>query len=287
MTAPPFDGALFRATAPAGAAVLVLHAADGQRRDGWAQQFADEGFDALAIRWFGDDGIVEVPIETVSSAATWLAHELGVPVAVAGHSKGAELALAAAAYETGPVQAVLAWAPSAVAWYGFQPNDGDASTSPRSSWSWRGEPLPCVFTQAVPRESDRGVVMLPCYECPPDSAADGTVIPLERFPGRVLLVSGTDDRFWPSEEMARRIVRRMERHGRGGAAVHVSGTGAGHLITPDTVGLQFPGVDMGGSPEADRELSARAWQAAIEVLRDLGSPTTPGRERGADGGEDG
>lgn len=61
----------------------------------------------------------------------------------------------------------------------------------------------------------------------------------------------------------------MERHGRGGAAVHVSGSGAGHLITPDTVGLQFPGVDMGGSPEADRELSARAWQAAIEVLRDL------------------
>lgn len=157
--------------------LLVLHAGDGQRRDGWAQQFADEGFDALAIRWFGQNGIVEVPIETVSSAATWLAHDLGVPVAVAGHSKGAELALAAAEYDPGPVQAVLAWAPSAVASYGLGPGGGDGSTSPRSGWSWRGEPLPCVFTQAVPQESDRGVVMLPCYECPPDSDADGTVIP--------------------------------------------------------------------------------------------------------------
>lgn len=269
VTAPPFDGVLFRAASPVGAAVLVLHAADGQRRDGWAQQFADEGFDALAIRWFGDDGIVEVPIETVSSAATWLADELGVPVAVAGHSKGAELALAAAAYDPGPVQAVLAWAPSAVTWYGFDPSGREASASPKSSWSWRGEPLPCVFTEAAPRESDRGVVMLPCYECPLDDDATGTVIPLERFSGRVLLVSGTDDQFWPSEEMARKIMRRMERHGRGDAVVQVSGTGAGHLITPDTVGLQFPGVDMGGSLEGDRELSARAWQATIEVLRGL------------------
>lgn len=269
VTAPPFDGVLFRAASPLGAAVLVLHAADGQRREGWAQQFADEGFDALVIRWFGDDGIVEVPIETVSVAATWLADELGVPVAVAGHSKGAELALAAAAYDPGPVQAVLAWAPSAVTWYGFDPSGGEAGAPPKSSWSWRGEPLQCVFTEAAPRESDRGVVMLPCYECPLDDDATGTVIPLERFSGRVLLVSGTDDQFWPSEEMARRIMRRLERHERGNAVVQVSGTGAGHLITPDTVGLQFPGVDMGGSLEDDRELSARAWQATIELLRGL------------------
>lgn len=49
MSAPPFDGVLFRATARAGVAVLVLHAADGQRRDGWAQHFADVGFDARAL----------------------------------------------------------------------------------------------------------------------------------------------------------------------------------------------------------------------------------------------
>ncbi len=269
VTAPPFDGALFRAARSVGVAVVVLHAADGQRRDAWAQRFADEGFDALAIRWFGEDGIVEVPLETVSSAATWLQRELGLPVAVAGHSKGAELALAAAAYDPGPVQAVLAWSPSAVAWYGSHPGDNDVSSSRRSSWSLGGEPLACVFTEAAPWESERGVVLLPCYECPADGDADGKAIALERFSGRVLLVSGTDDKFWPSEDMARMVVRRMQEHGRADDVVHISGAGAGHLITPDTVGLEFPGIDMGGLPDADRELSARAWQEAVEFLRDL------------------
>ena len=250
MTAPPFDGALFRAVNSAGAAVLVLHGADGQRRDAWAQRFAKEGFDALAIRWFGEDGIVEVPLETVSSAAAWLERELGLPVAVAGHSKGAELALAAAAYDPGPVRAVLAWSPSAVAWYGSHPGE-DASNSRRSSWSLRGEPLACVFTEAAPWESERGVVLLPCYECPADGDANGKAIAIERFSGRVLLVSGTDDKFWPSEDMARMVVRRMDEHGRADDVVRISGAGAGHLITPDTVGLEFPGIDMGGLPDAD------------------------------------
>ncbi len=269
LMAPPFDGALFRAVKSAGVAVLVLHGADGQRRDAWAQRFADEGFDALAIRWFGEDGIVEVPLETVSSAASWLERELGLPVAVAGHSKGAELALAAAAYDPGPVRAVVAWSPSAVAWYGSQPGGEDASMSRRSSWSLAGEPLPCVFTEATPRESERGLVLLPCYECPADGDADGKAIPLERFSGRVLLVSGTEDKLWPSEEMAQMLVRRMEAHRRSHDVVHISGAGAGHLITPDTVGLGFPGIDMGGLPDADRELSDRAWQKAVEFLRHL------------------
>ncbi len=268
MTAPPFSGRLFRSSVPAGVAVLVLHGADGHRRDAWAQQFADEGFDALAIRWFGDEGIVEVPIETVASAATWLACEVGQPVAVAAHSKGAELALVSAAHSPGPVRAVLAWSPSAYAWYGSDPGD-DASASRRSSWSLGGDPLPCVFSDAAPEESERGIVLRSCYECRRDGEADASMIPLERFPGRVLLVSGTDDGFWPSDEMASVLVHRMKARGRGSDIVHVSGAGAGHLVTPDTVGVELPGIDMGGSPTADRELSARAWQVAVELLREL------------------
>ncbi len=268
MSFPPFEGRLFRASAPAGVAVLVLHGADGQRRDAWAQQFAAEGFDALAIQWFGDEGIVEVPIETVSSSATWLVRELGHPVAVAAHSKGAELALVSAAYSPGPVQAVLAWSPSAFAWYGSDPGD-DASASRRSSWSLGGNPLPCMFTDAAPEESERGIVLRPCYEWLPEGEAHGSRIPLERFPGRVLLVAGTDDRFWPSEEMARMLVGRMQAQGRRSDVVHISGAGAGHLVTPDTVGVELPGIDMGGSPIADCELSARAWQVAAEFLREL------------------
>ncbi len=249
--------------------MLVLHGADGQRRDSWAQQFADEGFDALAIRWFGDDGIVEVPVETISTAAAWLWGELGRPVAVAAHSKGSELALVAAAHCPGRVQAVLAWAPTAVAWYGSDPSGDDSSASSRSSWSLGGQPLPYMAGGAPPRESERGIVMRSCYECLPDRDAGASVIPIERFPGRILLASGTDDQFWPAEEMAGMVVARMARYGRGDDGAHLSGAGAGHLITPDTAGLELPGIDMGGSPDTDRHFALRAWRAAVEFLRDL------------------
>ncbi len=69
--------------------------------------------------------------------------------------------------------------------------------------------------------------------------------------------------------MARMLVGRMEAQGRRSDVVHISGAGAGHLVTPDTVGVELPGIDMGGSPVADRELSVRAWQVAAEFLREL------------------
>lgn len=248
-------------------AVLVLHGSDGQRRDEWADQFAEAGVDAMAVRWFQAAGIVEVPIERARDAARWLEGETGKRVVVAGHSKGAELALIAAAHYPDAFAAVMAWAPSSVAWYGFNPVTWDASSAGRSSWSFRGTPVPCLFDSAPPRISDRGLVIRACYErvlagnLPPEAC-----IKLEDFPGQVFLASGDDDQMWPSAEMASMLVERMNVVGRGGDVVHLCVSGAGHLITPDSAGNVPTGTDMGGDPDNDRAASEEIWARALQFL---------------------
>jgi dienelactone hydrolase len=249
-------------------AVVVLHGSDGWRRDKWATTFAEAGCDALAIKWFDESGIVLSPVETVIESAAWVAERTGKRVVVAGHSKGAELALVTAAYAGDSLAAVLGWAPSSVAWYGFNPKTWDPTCSSKSSWSLGGNPVPCLFDSPAPRFSDRGVVIRACYEAVLDDRRVGdAAIPIERFAGRVFLASGGDDQMWPSAEMAQMIVARMADAGREADVTHVCHPEAGHLITPDQAGNQPEGTDMGGSPAVDVEAAGAAWRAALDFLR--------------------
>ena len=94
------------------------------------------------------------------------ADELGVPVAVAGHSKGAELALAAAAHDPGPVQGVLAWAPSAVAWVRIPAQRQRRQRLPQVKLvvGWRAPPM-CVHPGRAPavgpRRRDAALLRVP------------------------------------------------------------------------------------------------------------------------------
>ena len=82
------------------AAVLALGGAGGGLSEGAAETFAREGFAALALAYFGLDGLprelVEIPLEYFEGAISWLRRlpKVGAGrVAVVGNSKGGELAL--------------------------------------------------------------------------------------------------------------------------------------------------------------------------------------------------
>lgn len=273
---PPSAGKFFESESlRGGPALLLLHGSEGERRDKLAARFAVAGISTLAIKYFGANGcpasLVEVPLEIVEGAATWLADTTGCPVAVAGHSKGAELSLLAASILPFSFAGVIGWAPSCVAWYSL--DHGGPRGYERSSWAHARTPVPFVpyLTSAMPGRSPRGTVLRPCYEVALDtldSDVARAAISIER--GCVaLLVSGRDDELWPSTRMAESLVRRARE--RGGAEVqHIAYDGVGHMITPDHAGATGHGqIDFGGEPERDVRAAEDAFDRCLAFLRAL------------------
>lgn len=256
--------------------VLLLHGSGGRPLRGVAALLASHGYAAFAVRYFGDpegvpDALSEVPVEYVDAAATWLREREGVadgPLGLYGQSKGAEAALVAAARFdwTGGVVAV---APTASRWQALD-RGADAETG---SWTVDGEVLPFVPFRAAPGEDDGNVAFRDVYAGSParvpDERLEAAAIPVERIGADLLLVSGGDDRMWPSAESAAEIAARVRE--RGDADVtHCTDEQAGHGVRPpymptagtDAVG----GMALGGTPAGNARLAADAWPRVLDSL---------------------
>jgi dienelactone hydrolase len=90
----------------------------------------------------------------------------------------------------------------------------------------------------------------------------------------VLLVSGDDDRLWPSPRLAEIAVARLTAHGR--AATHLCYPGAGHMIGPrglpataNTIihPLRSRALALGGTPVANAAAAADSWPRVLTFLR--------------------
>lgn len=246
---------------PTGSGILVLAGSSGRIEADRADLFARHGIRAHAIRWFGGRGQRPVPHEVplglfIDEVA--LIRESCERVAILGTSFGAEVALLTATRT--PLDAVIAVAPTSVVWPGI------LAGSWSSHWTEAGAPLPWVpfvddWTAATDPPEFRDL-----YETSADrhpDEAQAAAIPVERITGDVLLVVGEDDRVWPSARFADEIAAR--RTAAGLKTDVLRHPRAGHRVP-------FPGEDAptggqrmarGGSPEADAELGALAWDAAL------------------------
>src|SRR5262249_10812686 len=135
------------------------------------------------------------------------------------------------------------------------------------------DPLPAA-------EAGRPVAFTPFYvgHLRDARAVERATIPVEKTRGPILLVSGTDDRMWPSSALADIAMRRLGRHRHPYSFRHLKYEGAGHLIlvpggprTVRTIALRVEGVShyllsQGGTPKADAEAGADAWQKLLEFL---------------------
>ena len=126
--------------------VLVLSGSSGRVEHERCRVLEAHGAVARSIRWFGGPGqppgICEVPLETFTDALDELAGQAD-RLAVLGVSKGAEAALLVALRDA-RVRHVVALAPTPVVWANVGPGHDGAVRPQRSSWTWRGEPLPFV-----------------------------------------------------------------------------------------------------------------------------------------------
>jgi dienelactone hydrolase len=251
---------------PCGTGVLVLHGSSGRLEADRARLLARHGAHALAIRWIGGVGQpsdpYEVPLELFSAGLDRLAARCD-RLAVLGLSFGAEAALLTGVHDS-RVDAVVAFAPSPVAWAGF--SGGRMS----SHWSLRGEPVPFMPFLVDGEPTGDPPAFRGLYEASlaadPARAAQAA-IPVERISGDVVLVGGEDDQVWPGADFARLVARRRDRHGL--ASTVVVHPGAGHRVVlpgeePARGGMKLA---RGGSERADRELGQLAWPHLRRVLR--------------------
>ncbi len=292
------DGVVGTLFLPPGAgphpAVIALSGGGGGINEYWGAILASQGYAALALGYFNAEGLprglVEVPLEYFENAIRWLRSQAWLRdhfLAVWGPSRGGELALLLGA--TFPeINTVIAWVPSGVLFWALGPSEpGEAG--PRAAWTYRGRALPYLQednpgASVAPRQEAPGrpVAWTPAYLAHLEDArsVQRATIPVEKIRGPVLLVSGSDDRMWPSSALADIALRRLESHRHPFPFRHLRYEGAGHTIlvpygptTQRVVELPVQGfdgylLDQGGSAKADASAGADAWRKVLDFLAD-------------------
>jgi dienelactone hydrolase len=183
-----------------------------------------QGYAVLALAYFGEEGIPKeldrISVDAVHDAILAAARDPRVNsqcIAVIGGSKGAELALLLAS-NYADIKAVVGVVP------GHAVFPAHTLAMNTASFAIDGEPLPFVPVPwgAVPaliKRDLRGawVEMLKDHD-----AVDRSAIAIERINGPLLLISATRDEYWPSTEMSKAMIARLEANGFGFLYEHVA-----------------------------------------------------------------
>lgn len=273
-------------------AIMVLNGSGGGINEPRAALWASRGVAALALGYFGAPGlpryISNSPLEYFARGLDWLratVRPLNGFVAVAGQSRGGELALLLGATFPDKVSAVLGYVPSAFV------HGGQAAADPAPGlgrdgpcWTFAGQPLthqwqdnataswkPYDEARVVRRNADAMRTALG------DPVAMARArIPVERIAGPVLLISGGDDGAWPSDLYSLIVQSSLLAAGHPHEVVWKNWPAAGHSIlfpyVPATrIAHRHPvsgiATTMGGTPAANAEANAGAWEAAQAFVR--------------------
>ena len=212
------------------------------------------------------NALESVPLEYVRTAIDWLTEQRGVDaerIGVRGASRGAELALLLASRDP-RIKAVVAVAPSSVAWSGL-PN----FVAP--AWTEGSDPVPFL----VPKV-DGGRTGFQWYlDALALPEAQAAAIPVERINGPVLTINGADDQLWPSQLMAEQVMARLGAANHPHPDRHVTLPGTGHIIplpNEPTTGLPY-----GGNPRDAARGALVAWHESLRFLDDCLNAGAPYR----------
>lgn len=270
--------------------VIVLGGSGGGFDLDKAATLSRHGFATLALAYFGVASLPEwlhgVPMEYFAAAMEWLGAQEEIDasrIGLLGVSRGAELALLLGS-RFPQIRAVVAYAPSAVAWSSGGRDKSTGQTIP--CWTQNGEaipfaPLPLrgfIARSAIPvgllrrpvkfRKLFQGALQN-------RGMVAKAAIPVEQTRGPILLISGGDDQVWPAARMAEMIVERLRSKRFTHAVKHKNYPMAGHALRypsmPTTTrmarsgGVRFP-ILLGGTAQADAQAQAGAWRRSIEFF---------------------
>ena len=107
------------------------------------------------------------------------------------------------------------------------------------------------------------------------SAVEQATIPVERIKGPILLVSGEDDRIWPSTLMSEMVMDRLRQNGHPYHFEHLRYKGAGHNVGvpygPTTATSIRPTASgtvwaLGGTAKDNAFANADSWPKVLTFL---------------------
>ncbi|MEO8132610.1 MAG: acyl-CoA thioesterase/bile acid-CoA:amino acid N-acyltransferase family protein [Betaproteobacteria bacterium] len=288
------DGLVGTLFTPAGAgehaAVIVLSGSGGGLIEPRAALWASHGVTALALGYFGAPGlpdtISEIPLEYFETGLKWI-HRTQAPagdfVAVAGQSRGGELALLLGATFPELVSAVVAYLPSSVTHGSLsaRPRGGDRNAT---AWTYRGEALPIFglgnktmdWGLADNAPSPRRQTPVFTAGLADKAAVERATISVERINGPVVLISGVDDGLWPSTPFAELAEERLRRAQHPFPVEHVRCEDAGHYIlfpyVPTTMASKVHPVSKvelvaGGTTVGRARANERSWVRVLSFLQ--------------------
>lgn len=287
-------GTLFTPAGPGPhSVVVVLNGSGGGINEPRGALLASRGYQAFALGYFKAPGlspfITETPLEYLETGLDW-AHRKLEPkdgfVAVSGQSRGGELALLLGATFPHLVSAVIAFVPGAVV-HGAQ-GAGDPARGgwQGTTWTRGGVPLTHLWqdNQAVhwhpwagdtPPSRHHSVF----FEGLKDKAlVERARIPVEKITGPVLLISGRDDRAWPSSLYSRMVVSSLHRAGHSELVRHLDFDDAGHAINlpivPSTqLSREHPVSKVpytnGGTPSGNARANEGSWKGMLAFLDEV------------------
>jgi dienelactone hydrolase len=272
--------------------VIVLSGSGGGFDIDKAAVLSRHGFATFALAYFGIDPLPSwlnrIPLEYFESAVAWLRVQPEIDVqriGVLAVSRGAELALLLAS-STPDISAVVAYAPSSVAWAASGRDKATGELIP--CWTRGGQPVPFaplplrgfMLRSAFPVAAmKRPVLFRNLFRAGlrNSHAIEQAAIPVENMRGPLLLVSAGDDHLWPAAEMSEAILARLKDKNFAHAAEHLHYPSAGHMLrypflptTPrisSNKHLRGAKFSFGGTPEADAAAQDDAWRQAVAFLQ--------------------
>lgn len=217
------------------------------------------GYPCIGVAYFKTENtsknLSEIPLEYFGQAIEMYLERpeiKGKKLVIIGGSKGGELALLLAS-KFSEINGVIAVVPSHVVWEGI---NADWSSSKSSSWSYQGEPIPYVPDD---ENSENGFLELYELSLQQEEFVEKAKIPVEEIKGHVLIVSGVDDKMWPSTFMGDEVIKRLKDNNFPYWYRHDAYQSAGHSLHPKY--LRF-----GGTKKGNRKAKKGYEKSILEFL---------------------
>lgn len=209
-----FQGVLYPAGGKKDKVVITLSGSEGGLRQArkMARLHQRQGISALAVAYFGTRETARslscVPLEYIENAIQWVLQQGYQRIAVEGFSKGAEYALAAATTFC-EISCVILRSPP---WF-YGEGLVKKVPSHTSCWTYRGEAFPYTSYKERALEIKKKLLQAREYNIlsvnTGKCVVEGSMIPIEKVNGPVLLLSTKADTVWPSAESGERLTLRL------------------------------------------------------------------------------